>query len=177
MLMILQMKKWITTGLGRVKRDSGSIYGITQGFRTWKMQVVYLAVSGEEPNVFTADNIAHINKVETMVKDHPRFTEFCYKNYYKARTDPNLSKYNGCAPINSLMTYFYPSQDKTGKIHYDGLGKIQEPIDRTLRFAMTRDTFFWYVDDKISSAYKKSRLLRSEVQFGSPLAGNTSIYI
>ena len=161
-----------STRLRRVKRDARKHYGITQGFRTWKMQVVYLAVSGNEPNVFTVDNINHINKVETMIKEHPQFTDFCYINYYKWKTDPSLRRYQGCAPLNSLITYFYPSQSN-GKVHYDGLGQIQEPIERTLRFAMTRDTFFWYVDDKINSTYMKSRLMRSEVQFGSPLAGNT----
>ena len=157
--------------LNREKRDTRKIHGLTQAFRTWKMQVVYLAVSGSEPNVFTEGNIDHINHVETMIKEQAGFTDFCYISYSKWNEDRNLVRYQGCAPINSLMTYFYPSLSN-GKIYYDGLGKTQEPIDRTLNFAMTRDTFFWYVDDKINSTYKKSKLLRSEVQFGSPLAGN-----
>ena len=166
------------THLNREKRDARKIRGVTQAFRTWKMQVVYLAVSGSEPNVFTESNIDHINHVETMIKEQKGFTGFCYISYSKWNDDRNLDRYQGCAPINSLMTYFYPSLNKdNGKIQYDGLGKIQEPIDRTLSFAMTRDTFFWYVDDKINNTYRKSRLLRSEVQFGSPLAGNISVYV
>ena len=159
--------------LNRGKRNADKIRGLTQAFRTWKMQVVYLAVSGSEPNVFTKENIEHINHVETMIKEQKGFTDFCYISYSKWSEDRNLDRYQGCAPINSLMTYFYPSL-YNGKIQYDGLGKIQEPIDRTLSFAMTKDTFFWYVDDKINNTYRKSKLLRSEVQFGSPLAGNVS---
>ena len=160
----------------RVKRDASGppkVYGITQGFRTWKMQVVYLATESgtKEPNVFTVDNLAHINRVESAIRDHEGFTDFCYINYYRRKSDENLEAYEGCAPLNSLMTYFYPSKDWKGKIHYDGLGKTQEPIERTLKFAMTKDTFFWYVDDKINSTHMKSRLLRTEVQFGAPLAG------
>ena len=163
--------------LNREKRNvqrTNKIRGLTQAFRTWKMQLVYLAVSGSEPNVFTRDNIEHINQVETNIKDHPGFTDFCYINYMKWGMDRNLDRYQGCAPLNSLMTYFYPSL-YNGKIQYDGLGQNQEPIDTTLRFAMTRDTFFWYVDDKINKTYQKSRLLRTEVQFGSPILGKCFI--
>ena len=157
----------------RMKRSAGKVYGVTQALRAWKLQIVYLATSKEEPNVFTEENIAHVNHVETLVRNHEGFTDFCFIAYYKRKLDPNLEAHQGCAPLNSLMTYFYPSRDPSGRVQYDGLGTIQEPIDRTLNFAMTKDTFFWYVDDKINSTYKKSRLLRTEVQFGTPLAGTS----
>ena len=151
------------------------IYGITQGYRKWKMQVVYLAEEKIEPNVFTKEKLQHIHKVETAIKEHEGFVKHCYISYYKWKKDKNLDRYNGCAPLNSLMTYFYPST-VGDHIVYDGLGRTLNPIDKTLMLAMTQDTFFWYVDDKINATYKKSKLLRTEVQFGAPLEGNLLKY-
>ncbi len=158
----------------RFRRDvtpDHRIYGITQGYRKWKMQVVYLAEDKKEPNVFTKEKLQHIHEVETAIKEHEGFVKHCYISYYKWKKDKNLDRYKGCAPLNSLMTYFYPSTIGD-HIVYDGLGRTLNPINKTLMLAMTQDTFFWYVDDKINATYKKSKLLRTEVQFGAPLEGN-----
>ena len=84
--------------------------------------------------------------------------------------NPNLKEFNGCAPMNSLMTYFYPSFVKN-RVMFDALGKKQEDIDIMLRYAMQYDTFYWYVDSNMSPSFKKSSFLRTEVQFGAPLPG------
>lgn len=148
----------------------GKIMGITQAHRRWKMTLIYLA-KGEDQNIFTPERLESIHQVERRIMNHSQFPDFCYINYQKYRQDKNLLRYRGCAPINSLLTYFYPSKTKDGTIHYDGLGSKLDRVNRTLRFAMSRDTFFWYVDDKINNTNRKSRLLRSEVQFGAPLPG------
>ena len=147
-----------------------------QAYRYWKMQVVYLAESNDasDPdahNIFTEQRLSQIRDIEMSIMGHDNFMNFCYKNYARIQEDPNLSMFGGCAPLNSLLTYFYPSIDPTGRVHYDGLGSKLEDIDKTLKFAMTRETFYWYVDDKLNTTYRKSRLLRTELQFGAPLPG------
>ena len=158
----------------RNKRSSHSIpriAGITQAYRRWKMTLIYLAHGGENRNMFTRERLETVHQIERRIMNHTGFTDFCYISYLKLTHDVNLQRYGGCAPLNSLMTYFYPSQTPDGTVHYDGLGSKLDHIDRTLSFAMTRDTFFWYVDDKINTTFRKSRLLRSEVHFGAPLPG------
>ena len=147
----------------------GRIKGITQANRRWKMQVVYVARGEKDPNIFTAERLETIQNIEKAIRDHHDYTNFCYISYYHWTMDRNLDRYRGCNPLNSLMTYFYPSKTEDGYVHYDGLGSKMDKINRTLQFAMTHDTFFWYVDDKINSTYLKSRILRTEVPFGAPL--------
>ena len=153
---------------------NGRIAGITQAYRRWKMTLIYLA-QDEERNMFNRKQLETVHHIERKVMNHSGFSDFCYINYIKQRQDLNLQRYGGCAPLNSLLTYFYPSKTPDGTVHYDGLGSKLDRIDRTLSFAMTRDTFFWYVDDKINTTYRKSRLLRSEVQFGAPLPGKRNM--
>ena len=78
---------------------------------------------------------------------------------------------NGCVPLNSLLTYFYPSRDSKGNVIYDGMGANLADVGSALRLAMNFDTFYFYVDDKINRTFHKSHLLRSEVLFGAPLRG------
>ena len=160
----------------RYKRDVDAaemrrIYGRTQVIRRWKMMLVYLAQGDDDPNVFTEETLETIKEVEDAVKRHPDYTNFCHIDYDKWESDENLDLYNGCAPLNSLLTYFYPSTTVDGKIHYDGLGTDLADINRTLAFAMTKESFFWFVDDRINSNNRRSRLLRTEVHFGVPLPG------
>ena len=58
-----------------------------------------------------------------------------------------------------------------GVVHYDGLGDALQNINKSLDFAMTKKSFFWFVDNHINATNKKSRLLRSEAHFGNPLPG------
>ncbi len=155
----------------RAFASDGRIYGITLGRRRWKMQIVYIAQGEDEKNIFTEERISTVHDIERKIQGHPGYTDFCYISYYKWKIDTNLDRYGGCIPLNSLLTYFYPSKTKDGMVHYDGLGSNMDQIDRTLTFAMTRSTFFWYVDDKINATHKKSNILRTEVPFGAPLPG------
>ena len=142
-----------------------------QKYIIWRLQLVFLA-EGKDDNIFTKERLNKIHQVEKLVTQHPQYKNFCYKG----RQDPVVKASGGCTPINSLLTYFYPSQ-QGNVVYYNGLGDTLEDINKTLLFAMNDERFYWYVDDHIDSKNLKSRLLRSEVQFGGPLKSKLHFYI
>ncbi|KAH3824631.1 hypothetical protein DPMN_126468, partial [Dreissena polymorpha] len=165
----------------RVKRDSPGNQYISvaprQSSPRWKMQVVFLAEDGE--NMFTRERLQQVHEVEKQIIAHKQFTEFCFKDLYHPviQADPAIKAISGCAPLNSLMGYFYPSRDDNGNVYYDGLGENMDNIDSALKLAMTSTKFYYYVDDKVNSSYMKSRLIRTEVIFGAPLEGYSTAYL
>jgi len=77
-----------------------------------------------------------------------------------------------CAPINSLLTYFYPSYGADSRWHYDGYGDTSLNVTEGLLLAMSKSSnAYSYTDGRISASFHESTLLRSEIQFGAPLAG------
>ncbi|KAL4221105.1 GRB10 interacting GYF protein 1 [Mactra antiquata] len=170
-----QFAEYNTKFLNRRKRSGNTIVlnAPTQYYPEWKMQVVF--VTDGDKNIFTKENLLRIHEIEKKIISHQNFSDFCFKDDMHATIvqDPAVKALNGCAPLNSLMTYFFPSKDATGNIYYDGLGDNMDNIDSALKLAMTSDHFYYYVDDKINSTYKKSQLIRTEVLFGAPLKGFT----
>lgn len=162
----------------RKKRSSyGSYYGNSlvevpyQWHPQWKMQVIFLVKEGE--NIFTKEKLQKIHMVEKQIMKHENFSDFCFKDVQSViKNDPAIRTVNGCSPLNSLMTYFFPSRDGAGNVFYDGLGENMDNIDSALKLAMTSTKFYYYVDDKTNSSNRKSQLLRTEVLFGAPLKGN-----
>lgn len=142
-----------------------------QSIARWKMHVIYLAQGDDDPNMFTKERLETVHQIENRIMRHPGFHEFCLRDRNIERYDPAVRSINGCIPLNSLMTYFYPSKDSQGHIFYDGMGANLDDIDSALTLAMNHETFYYYVDDKINKTNKRSYLIRSEVLFGAPLPG------
>ena len=146
-----------------------------QSFRKWRMELIYLAretsdTDNTQLNIFSANILETIHQVERQIVNFPKFQDFCFIDYQKKKT---------CAPLNSVLTYFYPSVSN-GVLHYDSLGDTLQNINDTLTFAMQNKTFFWYVDSTMSDTNRKSKFLRSEVIFGAPLEGKptcTGLYL
>ena len=112
--------------LRRLRRSSGNlkVNFVTQSQPHWKMEVVYLAVGDDDHNVFTEERLEIIHKIEKAIVRHQGFKDYCYINYPKLNSDKNLKLNGNCAPLNSLLTYFYPSLSEDGQtMHFDGLGK------------------------------------------------------
>ncbi|KAL3861177.1 hypothetical protein ACJMK2_007242 [Sinanodonta woodiana] len=145
----------------RYTRFSGLQYQVT-----WKMEIVYLSKNPDK-NIFTQNQLQEIHDIEKKLINFKGFTDFCFKD--DGLNDPALELLNNCAPVNSLLTYFYPSTDKSGQIYYDGLGDNIVDIDSALNLAMSSENFYYYVDEKADAMNRKSSFLRSEVLFGSPL--------
>ncbi|XP_071482026.1 protein dispatched homolog 3-like [Diadema antillarum] len=134
--------------------------------QSWRIQLVYMA-RGLDENIFTAERLNTIQQVERSIMEHPDFTKFCAKNEH-SWTDPALSQFDHCLPPNSLMTYFFPSQ-VDDVIRYDGMGSELADINGTLTMAMNQPTFYWFVDTNMTSTNRRSKFIRSEIWFGSPV--------
>ena len=156
----------------RVKRSNQIVTrDMNQVVKRWKMQVIYLAVGDDNPNVFTEERLKMIHKIEKDIVLHPRWKEFCLRDPRTANFDPAVRDHNSCAPLNSLLSYFFPSEDKRGQIFYDGFGENLGDIDSALHLAMNHESFYYFVDSKINKTYQKSHMMRTEVLFGAPLPG------
>ncbi|XP_070561577.1 protein dispatched homolog 3-like [Ptychodera flava] len=133
----------------------------------WKMTLVYLAKGNNHDNIFTSERLAKIHEIEQKIMGHDQFSDFCVKNSI-SYGDKALEVIDHCAPINSLMTYFFPSE-VSGEVLYDGMGSHLADINGSLTKAMAHPSFYWYVDENMSKHNPKSKLLRSEVMFGTPI--------
>ena len=137
----------------------------------WTLELVYLAVGKDESdlNIFTKERLETIHQIEQNLIRLEDFADFCWK-WSKAKVDDFLP--NGCTPPISLIDFFFPSFDPFwGRIN-DGQGKVnltKESIDQSLKLLLTKPYAYWFVDDSFSKDHRKSRFLRAEIKFGSPL--------
>ena len=131
----------------------------------------------ENENILTKERLQQVHEIEKKIMQHEQFAEFCYKDIHPSiLEDPAVKAFNGCAPLNSLLTYFFPSTDSKGNVFYDGLGDNMDKVESALKLAMTSTHFYYYVDEKINSSNLRSRLLRTEVLFGAPLKGSILLH-
>ncbi|XP_074654150.1 protein dispatched homolog 3-like [Tubulanus polymorphus] len=150
-------------------------FRFTQRQLRWRLQLAYVA-RDENQNIFTAEHLAAIHKIERAIIEHKQFPDFCLKLGTTVKNDdPVLRHYKGCSPPNSLLSYFYPSKDKNGVLHYDGLGSQLINVESALRFAMTHDSFYYFVGDQFNSTERKGNLIHTEIVFGAPLRGYLGI--
>lgn len=158
--------------------DSFTISSHLQYHPQWRMQVVFVAEGeNDKENIFTKERLEIIHDIEQKIINHPNFMNFCLKDYSLASMDPAVKAQSSCAPLNSLMSFFYPSWDEQSKPHFDGLGKtLVKNISESLRWAFTSQKSYYFVDDKVNKTFHKSQYLRTEVQFGTPLHGFMSPY-
>lgn len=161
----------------RSASDSFSIMSRYQYHAQWKMQVVFMAKGEEEDNIFTKERLEMIHDIEQKIIKHPNYYHFCLKDFVIAHVDPAVRAQNSCAPLNSLMSFFYPSKDHQNRPLFDGLGKtLITNISEGLQWAFTSEKSYYFVDPHVNKTYHKSRFLRTEVKFGTPLQGYNSPY-
>ncbi|XP_033097772.1 protein dispatched homolog 3-like isoform X2 [Anneissia japonica] len=133
----------------------------------WRMEVVFVARGDDDLNIFTEERLLTIHDIEMKIINQKDFTRFCSRSL-SARKDPALAVIDYCSPLNSMMTYFFPS--KTGNnIRYDGMGTELADIEGALEKAMSSEDVYYYVDQNMNSTNRRSSLLRTEVLFGEPI--------
>ena len=148
----------------------------------WTLELVYLATGEDDLNIFTKERIETIHQIEQRLLQQDRFPDFCWKWSEAIGKDRFLKKFNECTPPISLIDFFYPSVDVAlGLRINDGQGMgygpnggkkfnlTDESIKQTLDLLLTKPFTYWFVDSTFSSNNRKSRFLRAEVKFGSPL--------
>ena len=134
--------------------------GTFQYMSQQRVQLIYMAEEGD--NIFTRDRIEIIHKIEKEIMSMDEFSNFCYVDVMSSTCD--------CMPINSLLTYFYPTFK--GWYRFDGKGSDLMNIDEMLLFAMANSrSVYWYTDGRLNATFHESRFLRSEIIFGGPLKG------
>ena len=155
------------------------IVGSTQAIRQWKLTIVYVAQGGDDSNIFTQERLRDIHDIEMKMMEHNDFQNYCLIDYTALENDPTLNKYNGCAPLNTLLTYFYPTvvgEHGNRTVYFNSFGStLYDEISTTLSLAMTHSSFYWYVDDQINKVNKRSKLMRTEVHFATPALGRPQI--
>lgn len=151
--------------------SSPAMEAYRQSHIQWKMEVIFLARGEDDKNILKKEHIKYIHEIEQKIRHHKDYPNFCYRDLNMITKDPEVRANNECAPLNSLLTYFYPSQDSAGVLYYDGLGSNMADVNSAINMSMTHSGFYYYVDEKANKASRKSSLLRTEVFFGSPLKG------
>ena len=133
----------------------------------WMMDLFYVSKDGK--NILTENRLAQIHKIEKYIIQQHRFGKQGYEDFC------HMSQQGVCDPLNSLLTFFYPSYDKSSsRLVYDGNGDVMEPIKETLALAFQSESSYWYVDSKFSVDKMESKLLRSQLRVGRPLASPDS---
>ncbi|RDD44089.1 Protein dispatched-like protein 3 [Trichoplax sp. H2] len=147
----------------------------SQSFAIWVMDLVYVAQGGDDhgQNIFTAQRLLDIRGIERKIINHPGFTNFCWRSYQSFNNE-RLKDINYCMPLNSLTTYFFPSQTPHG-LKFDGQGDKLANIPGTLRYILSKRESYWYFDSNINEE-NGSRLLRAQAIFGIPLHGFNGPY-
>ncbi|XP_032228558.1 protein dispatched homolog 3 [Nematostella vectensis] len=142
----------------------------TQTNAKWTIDLVYLAKGKGELNMFTKKRLRAIHKLEQNIMRQEGMQDFCWKWNY-AKLDPILvQRYNACTPPLSLVDFFFPTYG-----FFDGQGDdsklTDESIGRTLKFLLSRQFTYWFVDGNFSVLNQKSSFLRAQIKFGYPLKG------
>lgn len=141
-------------------RRSGESCGNWQTVPRERIQIIYLAEGSD--NIFTRDRISQIHDIEWLIANMSDFRDFCYLDFRTCN----------CFPLNSLLTYFYPTLTSDKRLLADGRGFEQLDVDSALKWALSSSPkAYWFTDGRINSTFHQSLLLRSEIIFGGPLKG------
>ena len=143
----------------------------------WRLELVYLAIGDDDLNMFTKERLETVHAIDQSLMSQQGFNDYCWK-WKEARADPFLDDH--CVPPISLINFFYPSRSEFLKKEiFDGQGRNEDgtviknltetSIQNTLKLLLTKTFTYWFVDDSFSKDNLKSRFLRAEMKFGSPL--------
>lgn len=148
-------------------------YKYTQSRSRWNIDLIYIA-QGDDKNMFTVERLKAAQKIEQKIMKYEGFQDFCWK-WKIVKLDPVLSnRYNACAPPVSLVDFFFPTS--FGRISfYDGQGETltNSSMFKTLKFLLSKQFTYWFVDGEFSSENQRSSILRAQIKFGFPLKGYT----
>ena len=139
--------------------DQGSLY--FQHTYSGSLNLVYVA---KGDNVFTKQNLDEIHDIEKTLMQHKNYDKHCWISTDKSIN--SLGKYGNCSPILSVIGAFYSEKGKVDG-HSDVLSR---PINETLRYLISKESFYSFVSDDFSKT-KKSKILRASIPFGKPLRG------
>ena len=124
--------------------------------KSWALNIFYVSRNGS--NIVTKDHIEQIHGIEQNIINHKHgdygYEYFCHKS----------APFEKCDPLNSFLTFFYPSCSDSGCV-YDGNGPYIQDVKSTIAIAFQSESSYWYGDfnNKL-----ESRFLRSQLRIGVP---------
>ena len=123
---------------------------------SWALNIFYVSKDGG--NILTEDRIEQIHKIEQNIVNHT-YDDNGYDFYCHKLGDK-------CDPLNSLLTFFYPSYN--GKEYvFDGNGPTMRwSIKETLAIAFQFESSYWY--GNFTGNGSESNFLRSQLRVGLP---------
>lgn len=131
----------------------------------WEMDLIFRVPEGvhEDDNILSRDRIAYIHKVEELIYNSTEYKHFCHK-----RSSSNL-----CDPLNSILTWLYPRDPKTGMYVYDTPDGFTPDLSSTIRsLSANLSVALWFTGGEVNfvnSSYVEAKLLRSQIRVGLPL--------
>lgn len=134
-----------------------------RSFDGMQVELIFLAKDGG--GVFRKHILERIHRIERAIEAYEDYTKFCrLLNPYKSGPFP--APLSGCAPLNSLMTYFYRWNGRTVRMAYGG--NISKALENAI--AIAGRTFVWYIDSSASEPVE-STFVRARMIMGWPLHG------
>ena len=124
------------------------------------LDLVYVAKGGD--NIFTQQHLHQVHEIEKTLRKHKNYDKHCYISRKNNKALGNYQKYGNCSPPLSLVGLFYSSDGQSDV--------LSRPINKTLQYLRSKESFFSFVSDDFSKT-SKSRILRAAIPFGKPLKG------
>ena len=124
---------------------------------SWTLNIFYVSKDGG--NILTEDRLEQIHKIEQNIVNH-KYGDNGYEFYCHKSGDK-------CDPLNSLLTFFYPSYN--GKEYvFDGNGPVMRwSIKETLVIAFQFESSYWY--GNFTGNGSESNFLRTQLRVGLPI--------
>ena len=132
------------------------------------MDLIFVPPKGSDPNMFTKERLEDIHAIEMHIMSDPEYRKYCVRS---------TSTSSECAPLNTILTYFYPSLDgSVGVLINDGRGDQLRDINTTLAEVIQNKMAYWYLDTSFGQNNLKSSLIRSQIRISFPIKGYCSYY-
>ena len=127
------------------------------------IDLIFVPPKGSDPNMFTKERLEDVHAIEMHIMRDPEYKKYCIRT---------SSSSGECAPLNTILTYFYPSLDSSeGVLINDGRGDQLRDINTTLAEVIQNNMAYWYLDTSFSQNNLKSSLIRSQLRISFPIEG------
>ena len=137
----------------------------------WEMDLVFrVPPSNKDDNILRRDRIAYVHEVEETIYNSSEYKTFCH-----------MASGSGiCDPLNSLLTWLYPRDPKTGRYIYDTPDGFTPDLAASLRsLSANLSVALWFTGGEVNfenSSYAEAKLRRSQIRVGLPFPCFKSIY-
>jgi hypothetical protein len=144
--------------------------------RNWAMDLVFRVPSEtaqDDDNILTPSRISYIHDIEESIYNSTGYGNVC-----------RLHKESGnafCYPLNSLLSWLYLRDPKTGKYVYDTPDGFTPDLQNTLRTLSNLSVALWFTGGEanfsVDFSFVEAKLLRSQVRVALPLRCFSGPYV